>query len=76
MLATGASAGVARAGGGAVPPSPCPARGQEGLEQAAHGVRAAGGQALPYAVDVTDPDAADAAAQQAEEQLGRRSTYG
>jgi NADP-dependent 3-hydroxy acid dehydrogenase YdfG len=74
VVVTGASAGVGRATacafgarGAAVA---LLARGQKGLEQAAHDVRMAGGQALSLAVDVADPEAVDAAAQEVEEQLG------
>jgi NAD(P)-dependent dehydrogenase (short-subunit alcohol dehydrogenase family) len=46
------------------------ARGQAGLAAAAREVREAGGQALPLAVDVADPDAIEAAADRVERELG------
>ena len=74
VVVTGASAGVgratARAFGARGAAVALLARGREGLEQAAHDVRAAGGRALPLAVDVSDAEAVDAAAQQVEDQLG------
>ncbi|MHC3474790.1 SDR family oxidoreductase [Streptomyces sp. 7R007] len=74
VVVTGASAGVgratARAFGARGAAVALLARGQEGLEQAAHDVRTAGGQALPLVVDVADPEAVEAAAQQVEDQLG------
>ncbi|WP_225833573.1 SDR family oxidoreductase [Streptomyces sp. NK08204] len=74
VVVTGASAGVgratARAFGARGAAVALLARGQKGLEQAAHDVRMAGGQALPLVVDVADPEQVEAAAQQVEEQLG------
>ncbi|MFF9408081.1 SDR family oxidoreductase [Streptomyces anandii] len=74
VVVTGASAGVgratARAFGARGAVVALLARGQRGLEQAAHDVRTAGGQALPLVVDVSDAEAVDAAAAQVEEQLG------
>ncbi|MEU0337468.1 SDR family oxidoreductase [Streptomyces bobili] len=74
VVVTGSSAGVgratARAFGARGADVALLARGQKGLEQAAHEVRTAGGQALPLVVDVADPEAVDAAAQQVEDQFG------
>ncbi|MFG3200894.1 SDR family oxidoreductase [Streptomyces sp. NPDC048192] len=74
VVVTGASAGVgratARAFGARGAAVALLARGQKGLEQAAHDVRTAGGRALPLVVDVADPEAVEAAAQQVEDQLG------
>ncbi|MFJ7150290.1 SDR family oxidoreductase [Streptomyces sp. NPDC100445] len=74
VVVTGASAGVGRATAKAFGARGAAvallARGQRGLEEAAHDVRAAGGQALPLVVDVSDAEAVDAAAQQVEDQLG------
>jgi NAD(P)-dependent dehydrogenase (short-subunit alcohol dehydrogenase family) len=46
------------------------ARGDEGLEAAAEDVRAAGGEALPLAVDVADSDAVERAATEVEDRFG------
>lgn len=74
VVITGASAGVGRATARAFAARGAAvallARGQQGLEQAAHDVRSAGGEALPLVVDVADAEAVDAAAQRVEEELG------
>ncbi|MEU9191633.1 SDR family oxidoreductase [Streptomyces hundungensis] len=74
VVITGASAGVgratARAFGARGAAVALLARGEQGLEQAAHDVRSAGGQALPLVVDVSDAEAVDAAAQRIEDELG------
>lgn len=51
------------------------ARGEEGLEAAAEDVRAAGGEALPLAVDVADPDAVELAAAEVEARFGPISVW-
>ncbi|TQJ91243.1 SDR family oxidoreductase [Streptomyces sp. SLBN-31] len=74
VVITGASAGVGRAAARAFATRGAAvallARGQQGLEQAAHDVRAADGRALPLTVDVADAQAVDAAAQRVEDELG------
>ncbi|SFB95658.1 SDR family oxidoreductase [Streptomyces aidingensis] len=74
VVVTGASAGVGRAAvrafaarGDAVA---LLARGERGLTAAAEEVRAAGGRALPLAVDVSDPEAVERAAERIEVELG------
>ena len=74
VVVTGASAGVGRAvahefarRGAAVA---LVARGEPGLEQAAHEVRALGGRALVVSADVADAGQVDAAADRAEAELG------
>jgi NAD(P)-dependent dehydrogenase (short-subunit alcohol dehydrogenase family) len=74
VVVTGASAGVGRAtvrrfaaDGASIG---LIARGQERLEAAAQEVEAAGGRALVLPLDVTDPRAVEAAADQVEEKLG------
>jgi NAD(P)-dependent dehydrogenase (short-subunit alcohol dehydrogenase family) len=74
VVVTGASAGVGRAvarrfaaRGDRVA---LLARGREGLEAAAADVRASGGVALPFEVDVADPDAVEQAAAEVEDRLG------
>lgn len=74
VVVTGGSAGVGRASavefarrGDRVA---LLARGAKGLEAAAREVEAAGGTALPIATDVADYDQVEAAAAQAEEELG------
>jgi NADP-dependent 3-hydroxy acid dehydrogenase YdfG len=69
VVITGASAGVGRSTACSARAA-LPARGQTGLEQAAHDVRTSGGRALPLVVDVADPEAVEAAAQPVEDQLG------
>src|SRR5256885_12430483 len=74
IVVTGASGGVGRAvarrygaGGAKVA---LPARGADGLAGAAKDVEAEGGTALPIQVDVADPAAVEAAADQVEAALG------
>jgi NAD(P)-dependent dehydrogenase (short-subunit alcohol dehydrogenase family) len=74
VVITGASAGVGRA---TVRPFAkrrasivLIARDTEGLQAAAEEVKAAGGRALPLAIDVADPDAVESAAERVESQLG------
>ncbi|MBU6534864.1 SDR family oxidoreductase [Streptomyces sp. NPDC057245] len=74
VVVTGASGGVgratARAFGARGSAVALIARGEYALDRAAEEVRAAGGRALPLAVDVADPDAVEAAATRVEEELG------
>ncbi|MGC9499491.1 SDR family oxidoreductase [Streptomyces sp. WG7] len=74
VVVTGASGGVgratARAFGARGSSVALLARGAYALEQAAEEVREAGGRALPLTVDVSDPEAVDAAAARIEEELG------
>lgn len=74
MVITGATAGVGRA---TVREFARPgvriallARGQDGLRATAAEVERAGGEALPIATDVADPEQVEAAAAQVEEKLG------
>lgn len=74
MVITGATAGVGRA---TVREFARPgvriallARGQDGLQATAAEVERAGGEALPIATDVADPEQVEAAAAQVEEKLG------
>jgi NAD(P)-dependent dehydrogenase (short-subunit alcohol dehydrogenase family) len=74
VVVTGASAGVGRAiatefgrHGAAVG---LIARGEAGLEAAAHDVRCAGGRAVCHAIDVADADAVERAAAEIERELG------
>ena len=73
-LVTGASAGVGRATAIALAGRGCDvallARGRAGLEAAAADVEAKGSRALIVAADISDYDAVDRAASQAENQLG------
>ncbi len=74
IVITGASAGVGRATARAFARPGARigliARGRAGLEAAADDVRAAGGEALVLACDVSDAEAVDAAAAQVEATLG------
>ncbi|MFD0489030.1 SDR family oxidoreductase [Saccharopolyspora spinosporotrichia] len=74
VVVTGASAGVGRAVARAYGARKCRvallARGAEGLAGAARDVRDAGGTALPLQVDVAHADEVDAAAEEAERELG------
>jgi NAD(P)-dependent dehydrogenase (short-subunit alcohol dehydrogenase family) len=74
VVVTGASAGVGRATAQAFGRRgdhvALLARGEDGLEDAAREVRAAGGRALPVGVDVADADQVEAAAQRVERELG------
>jgi NAD(P)-dependent dehydrogenase (short-subunit alcohol dehydrogenase family) len=74
VVVTGASAGIGRATarlfGERGARVALIARGQTGLDGAAHDVREAGGTALAISADVADYDQVTAAAQQVEEQLG------
>ncbi|MEW2457909.1 SDR family oxidoreductase [Streptomyces albus] len=74
VVVTGASGGVgratARAFGARGARVALLARGEEGLAGAADDVREAGGTALPLAVDVSDHDAVEAAADRIEQELG------
>jgi NAD(P)-dependent dehydrogenase (short-subunit alcohol dehydrogenase family) len=74
VLITGASSGVGRATvrrfAGPGTKLALVARNRDGLDAAAQEVRDAGGEALVLPTDVADPDAVEAAATAAEEQLG------
>jgi NAD(P)-dependent dehydrogenase (short-subunit alcohol dehydrogenase family) len=74
VVITGAGAGVgratARAFGSAGARIALVARGAERLEAAAREVRERGGEALPIAADVADPDAVERAAETAERRFG------
>ena len=74
VVVTGASAGIGRATarlfGERGARVALIARGQAGLEGAAHDVEEAGGTALTISADIADYDQVIAAAQQVEEQLG------
>jgi NAD(P)-dependent dehydrogenase (short-subunit alcohol dehydrogenase family) len=74
VVITGASAGVGRATVRAFAKRRASialiARDTEGLQAAAEEVEAAGGRALPLAIDVADPDAVESAAERVESQLG------
>src|SRR5690242_17574463 len=74
VVITGASAGLGRAIAREFANSGARvallARGNEGLEAAARDVEAAGGTALMYQADVSDPGAVEAAAESAERQFG------
>jgi NAD(P)-dependent dehydrogenase (short-subunit alcohol dehydrogenase family) len=74
VVVTGASGGVGRATARRFAAAGADvallARGEAGLEAAAADVTAAGGHALPLAVDVADPDAVAAAADKTAAELG------
>jgi short-subunit dehydrogenase len=74
VVITGASAGVGRAAAIAFAENgddvALLARGDAGLEAAAHDVRARGQRALPISVDVADAEAVEAAADRIERELG------
>jgi NAD(P)-dependent dehydrogenase (short-subunit alcohol dehydrogenase family) len=74
IVVTGASGGVGRAVarlfGARGDRVGLLARGENGLEGAAHEVREAGGTPFPLSVDVADYDAVDAAASRIEDELG------
>jgi NADP-dependent 3-hydroxy acid dehydrogenase YdfG len=74
VVVTGASAGVGRAIAVSFAKRGARlgllARGREGLEGAKREVESAGGRALAIPIDVSNPDAVEAAAQQVEEKLG------
>jgi NAD(P)-dependent dehydrogenase (short-subunit alcohol dehydrogenase family) len=74
VVVTGASAGVGRATaiefGSRGDTVALLARGQKGLESAAHDVELAGGRALPIVVDVADHAQVDAAAARVEKEVG------
>jgi NAD(P)-dependent dehydrogenase (short-subunit alcohol dehydrogenase family) len=74
VVITGASAGVGRATAHRFARDGARiallARHSDGLEAAAEEVRKLGGEALPIAVDVSDADAVEAAAERVEQELG------
>ncbi|GAB3232498.1 SDR family oxidoreductase [Glycomyces halotolerans] len=74
VVVTGASAGVGRAAARAFGTRgdkvALLARGDRGLERAAHEIRDRGGEALPLTVDMADAEAVDAAASRIEAELG------
>jgi NAD(P)-dependent dehydrogenase (short-subunit alcohol dehydrogenase family) len=74
VVITGAATGVGRAAARAFAVRGCRvallARGEDGLRAAAAEVEAAGGRALVLPADVADPDAVEAAASAAENELG------
>lgn len=74
VVVTGASGGIGRAVarefGARGDRVALLARGEKGLKAAATEVEQAGGRALVLPVDVADPEAVDAAAQRAEDELG------
>ena len=74
VVVTGASAGIGRASAVAFAARGAKvallARGEAGLKGAAEEIEAAGGTALPIAVDVADYDQVEAAAARVEEELG------
>lgn len=74
VVVTGASAGIGRAVsvafGGQGDRVALLARGEAGLTAAAADVRASGGHALSYPLDVADPDAVDAVAASVEDEWG------
>ncbi len=74
VVVTGASAGIGRATAHAFAAQGAQialiARGTQGLQAAAAEVEKRGGKALALPLDVTDPDAIEAAAESAENQLG------
>ncbi|WAP53730.1 SDR family oxidoreductase [Streptomyces sp. S465] len=74
VVVTGASAGIGRATAHAFAARGAAvallARGARGLEAAAEEVRTAGGHPLPIGVDVSDPEAVEAAATRVERELG------
>jgi NAD(P)-dependent dehydrogenase (short-subunit alcohol dehydrogenase family) len=74
VVVTGASAGVGRATARAFADRgdqvALLARGEAGLEQAVDGINGTGGTATGFAVDVSDPEAVEAAADRIERELG------